>query len=70
MDTALNKKIGTRLAKYRARHNLTQEELAKDIGVTRGFLSDIERGAKSISVVTLACISAATGITPNKLMGL
>jgi transcriptional regulator with XRE-family HTH domain len=70
LDKELNEKIGRRVAKYRAYNKLTQEELASDIGCTRGFVSDIERGARCISVETLARISAVTGITPNKLMGL
>jgi len=70
MDTKLNATIGNSIAKFRKRHRMTQEDFAYDIGLTRGFLSDIERGERSISVETLARICSRTGITPNKLLGL
>jgi DNA-binding XRE family transcriptional regulator len=70
MDKQLNEKIGTRIANFRKRHRMTQDDFAYDIGITRGFLSDIERGAKSISVETLARICSRTGIAANKLLGL
>lgn len=69
MDRQLNEQIGCCIAKFRKRHRMTQEDFAYDIGLTRGFLSDIERGTRSISVETLARICGRTGMTPNKLLG-
>lgn len=34
----------TRLKEHRARHDLTQEELAKKVGVTRQTIISIEKG--------------------------
>lgn len=70
MDKNLNEQIGDIIVQYRARKRMTQEQLATDIGCTRGFISDVERGERSVSIETLARISRATGLKPNKLLGL
>lgn len=67
---SLNKRIGKKLKRYRTNGGRTQEQFAARIGITRGFLSDIERGEKSISVETLARICKRTGLKPAALLGL
>jgi DNA-binding XRE family transcriptional regulator len=46
----------------RQRAGLTQAALAAAAGITQGYLSDLERGAKAGSDAVLARIAAATGI--------
>lgn len=41
----------TKIKEYRARHNLTQEELAEMVGVVRQTISYIERGEYNPSLV-------------------
>lgn len=39
-----NKTIENELKVYRAKHDITQEELAKEVGVTRQTISALEKG--------------------------
>lgn len=65
----LNTRIGKKLKTYRTNGGRTQEEFAKRLGITRGFLSDIERGEKAISVETLVRVCTRTGIPVAALLG-
>lgn len=58
-DTA---KIGERLKAVRRARRLTLEEVAEASGITKGFLSKIERGLASASVAALLRICAALNI--------
>ena len=54
MDTAdVNSYIGERIRDLRNRNGLTQQELADRTELTKGFISQLERGQVSASVVTL-----------------
>jgi transcriptional regulator with XRE-family HTH domain len=46
-------KIGERIRNLRQMSNLTQEELAERAGLTKGFISQIERDLTSISLDSL-----------------
>ena len=52
-------KIGEQIRNLRLSCNLTQEELAERAGLTKGFISQIERDITSISVDSLAQILEA-----------
>ena len=67
--TALTKQIGKRLAKLRESKNQSQETFAARLGISRGYLSDLERGARELSVATLAAVCKKHGTTPNTLLG-
>lgn len=41
---------GTTLKKIRLYYGFTQQELADKLGVTRGYLSQLERGLKPVSL--------------------
>jgi transcriptional regulator with XRE-family HTH domain len=45
----IEKKIGRRLQEYRKKKGLTQEQLAEKIGVSRNYLSAVERGINALS---------------------
>lgn len=65
--TKLTKRIGKRLLS--ARGYESQEEFAARIGVSRGYLSDLEHGKRELSVATLARVIKATGYSANYFMG-
>jgi len=46
-------KIGERIRNLRQMSNLTQEEMAERAGLTKGFISQIERDLTSISLDSL-----------------
>jgi transcriptional regulator with XRE-family HTH domain len=58
---------GPRLRQLRLSHRLTLLEIAERSGVTKGFLSLLERGHSRVSVPTLLRICDAIGITIGTL---
>ena len=45
-DTAYRRAVGKRIRVWRVLHDRSQDELAAEAGVTRNFVSAIERGAQ------------------------
>lgn len=65
MDTdSINRDIGKRIKDRRNRNGLTQQELADRTELTKGFISQLERGQVSASVVTLMDLIECLGTTP------
>ncbi len=64
------KHIGAKIAYFRALNDMSQEELAQRIHLSRATLSKIERATyqSSISLDTLLDISDALGINLNMLI--
>lgn len=62
-------KLSKKLSDLRRNRNLTQEQLSKRIGISRGYLSDIEIGAKEPSLSTLSKICRTLRVSPNLLLG-
>ena len=60
--------IGTRIRKQREYMGLTREQLAEKIEVTPKFCSDIELGAKGMSVPTLCKLSQILGLTTDYIL--
>jgi transcriptional regulator with XRE-family HTH domain len=54
-------KIGERIKNLRKLSALTQEELAERAGLTKGFISQVERDRTSISLDSLVQILEALG---------
>lgn len=47
------KNIGKRIRNYREERGMTLEELSNKLGITKGYLSKLERGIKPISLDNL-----------------
>ena len=64
------KHVGARIAYFRTLNDLSQEELAQRIHMSRATLSKIERAtySSSISLETLLDISDALGLDLNMLL--
>jgi transcriptional regulator with XRE-family HTH domain len=60
--------VGRNVRKYRLEKGLTQEQLADTCGFGQNYLSDLERGRRNPTVVTLWEISQALGVTPVDLV--
>jgi DNA-binding XRE family transcriptional regulator len=58
----------TPLAFWRKHRGVTQEALSKSVGVAQGFISEIENGAKTGDVQTLAVIARALAISLDDLV--
>src|SRR5512140_1516805 len=55
--------LGHKLRKLRKEQNLTQLDLARQVGITNGQISTIERGVSSPSISTLHRISSVLGVS-------
>jgi len=71
MDNITKKEIdavvGKIVREYRLKRNLTQEELAENLGLTTKYISRIENGASGLGDETLIKYIDYLGITPNSL---
>lgn len=61
-------KIGHRIGLYRRRMKISQEKLAELTGLSVGYISHIETGAKKASLETLVKVSSALNVTVDKLL--
>lgn len=59
----IEEQIGIKIRELRNQNGLTQEELADRTELTKGFISQLERGLTAPSVSTLADIVECLGIT-------
>ena len=62
----VNEHIGTKIKDLRNRNGLTQQELADRTELTKGFISQLERGQVSQSVVTLLDLIECQGTTASE----
>lgn len=62
--------IGLKIAYYRKRNGLTQEQLAEKIGISPGYLSQIETPSviQPISLKTLFAIADILNIKPYQML--
>ncbi len=59
--------IGRRIAAYRSELGLSQEAIAKRMGITRAVLSKIELGQKAINAMELQGVCDALGLDLDAL---
>jgi len=60
--------IGRRVKQLREQHGLTQKALAERAGLSLRFLSEVEGGSGNISVVRLADLAHALGVSTGQLL--
>lgn len=60
--------VGDNCARIRKERGLTQEELAERSGLTQQYLSDLERGKRNPTVVTLYELAQALGVSHVELV--
>ena len=70
MGKVLNGIIGKRIKELRQRHNLTQRELAKQIGITASALSAYEKNEVKPSIPIIAEIAKQFKVSTDWLLGL
>lgn len=63
------KNLGTELSERRRRLGLSQAELAKEAGINRTYVSDVENGKRNFSVATLYALASSLGVTMAELVG-
>lgn len=64
----VSSRFGVRLRQLRRERNLTQLKMAVDFGIDRSFISDVERGRKSISLPMLEVIALGLKMSLSELL--
>ncbi|MCK4454231.1 DUF4065 domain-containing protein [Candidatus Parcubacteria bacterium] len=62
------KQLGQKIKKLRDERELSQEELAKFIGISRAALSEIERGNRSLNALELAKMAKVFKLSTDELL--
>lgn len=60
-------RVGIKIRRIRAQRNLSQRKLAKELGVTQGYISKVEAGANSPTVDLLFKLRRIYRLNVNKL---
>ncbi|AMY05068.1 XRE family transcriptional regulator [Staphylococcus condimenti] len=60
-------KFGQNLKRIRKRMNMTQEELATKMEISRSYLSDIENRRTNLSIKTVKKLADSLGLSVNDL---
>ena len=64
----VSSRFGSRLRELRRERNMTQLRMATDFGIDRSFISDVERGRKSISLPMLEVIALGMRVSLSDLL--
>jgi len=64
----LQRVVGENLRAYRRERNINQEDLADRLGLHRTYLSDIERGARNLSLQKVEAFAELLGLEPLALL--
>jgi len=60
--------VGERIRLRRTELGWTQERLASEAGVSKGFLSDLESGKRNVGAETLLALATTLGVSMDYLM--
>jgi transcriptional regulator with XRE-family HTH domain len=66
--TDMRKLVGQNFERVRRARGLTQEEMAVRSGFTQGYLSDLERGRRNPTIVSLYELAQALGVEVVELI--
>ncbi len=64
----VSSRFGLRLRELRRERNLTQLRMAVEFGIDRTFISDVERGRKSISLPMLEVLALGFNLSLSELL--
>lgn len=64
----MRKLVGDNCARFRAERGLTQEQLAERSGFSQQYISDLERGKRNPTIVTLYELSLALEVSYLELL--
>jgi transcriptional regulator with XRE-family HTH domain len=65
---AYRRAVGKRIRVWRVVNERSQDELAAEAGVTRNFVSAIERGAQGLDAIRLRRLAAAMNMSLAELL--
>ena len=60
--------FGQAVRKFRQQRNISQEKLAELADIHRTYIGDVERGTRNVSLVNMAKIASALGVSLSHLI--
>jgi len=63
-----SEKLGNNLKRIRTKKGITQGDIARSLGVSRGFVSNIENGKTNPTLATIARLAKAIGSDIKNLL--
>ena len=60
--------VGENVRRLRSQADLTQEELAERSGFSQQYISDLERGLRNPTIVSLWELAQVRGVSPDRLI--
>ena len=63
-----SKKLGLNLKRIRTQKGISQGDIAKKLGLSRGFISTIENGKTNPTLSTIAKLATTLGISVDELL--
>ena len=63
-----SKQLGQNLKRIRTKKGISQGDIARELGVSRGYISTIENGKTNPTLSTIARIAKALNITNDELL--
>jgi transcriptional regulator with XRE-family HTH domain len=64
----LHAAFGNALRELRAEHGVSQEAVALEAGLNRGYYSGVERGVRNVSLTNIAKIANALGVATSDVL--
>lgn len=63
-----SKQLGANLKRIRTKKGISQGDIARELDVSRGYISTIENGKTNPTLSTIARIAKALGVTNDELL--
>jgi transcriptional regulator with XRE-family HTH domain len=64
----MRRRVGSNVRRFRLEKGMTQEQFAEASGFSQQYVSDLERGRRNPTVVSLYELAAPLGIDPIELL--
>ena len=64
----IRRQLGRNLQRLRQEKGWSQEELAEEAGLHRTYVSGVERGVRNPTVLIVAKLADALGVSPGELL--
>lgn len=61
-------KLGNNLKRIRTEKNISQGDIARELGVSRGFVSNLENGKTNPTLATISRVADALGVSADELL--
>lgn len=62
------KKLGKNLKRIRTTKGIAQADIARSLGVSRGFVSNVENGKTNPTLATITKLANSVGVSADELL--